>query len=98
MEDLSKLIDYALLLKTGNREFALFYNDGDYPTWVAEAGNPCTAVMLGEASGECKGIGSTPEQAVLALIDNIRDEQAKPKKQTYAEYCEQERLKNNLNR
>lgn len=66
--NLSELIAACIAAKEGNKEFALFYIDD----WIAEIGNPVEAVMLGESAGEFFGRGSTPEEAVAALLEAIR--------------------------
>lgn len=76
---LAELLQEAISLKNGNKELALFYvppkgREGEerYTGWVVEIGNPVSAVMLGESSGE---FGSeyhpTPEAAVQDLIDKL---------------------------
>lgn len=54
--------------KTSNNDFALFWVNGH---WSAEIGNPCQAVMLGEAAGEFSAGGSAPEEAVSNLLTEL---------------------------
>jgi hypothetical protein len=70
MSNLAQLIQECVDAKQGNREFALFRLSDD--EWSAEIGNPVSAVMLGESSGEFYGEGLTPEEAVAALLRNVR--------------------------
>lgn len=67
---LEKLIQQAIALKTGNREFALF-GDAD-GIWEADIGNECPSVMLGEIRGEVTGRGATPKRAVSDLIRQLK--------------------------
>lgn len=60
------LILECIQMKTGNKEFALFYmSEGD---WTAEIGNPTSCVMLGEASAEFSADGRSAIEAVENLI------------------------------
>ena len=67
---LRHLINLAISLKDGNKEFALFhYENGD---WKAEIGNTSQHVNLGENSGEFSTeLFKTPERAVENLIDQL---------------------------
>lgn len=65
---LSALIDQVIAKKTGNKEFALFYED---PGWRAEIGNPVTCVSLGESVGTFFATGDTPEEAVGKLLQEL---------------------------
>ena len=61
--------------KQGNKEFALFYTeeeDGLYPRWRAEIGNPLPCVSLGEISGEVRSDDvQSPLEAVEQLLERI---------------------------
>jgi hypothetical protein len=71
MKNLSDLIIECIEEKYGNQEFALFFNPDGKPVWEAMLGNELP-VPLGESSGEYKGVGSTPEEAVEHLQSNLR--------------------------
>jgi hypothetical protein len=71
IRDLSALIMRCIENKQGSQEFALFYYLDGKPTWHAMLGNELP-VPLGESSGEYKGVGSTPEEAVEHLQSNFR--------------------------
>ena len=73
MSNLSELIELAIEIKPGDKEFALSF-DGDQSesAWCAEIGNKFGAVRLGEAKGEFCGFGKTPEDAVTILINAIK--------------------------
>jgi len=73
MTNLRELIQQCIDAKQGSKEFALFYVEGIMRPWWAEIGNPGSAVLLGESSGEFRGEGDTPEAAVSALLQNIRN-------------------------
>ena len=78
MSDLKALIDQAISMKEGNKEFALFYHPtGNAQTdWSADLGNPCSSVNLGESTGEFQSdCCSTPEAAVQDLIEQLRQHQ-----------------------
>jgi hypothetical protein len=78
--NLTKLIKKAIRLKetakapkTGDDvQFALGF---DTKWWVAEIGNPCSAVRLGESVGEYCGEGKTAKEAVKALIHRLEGDQ-----------------------
>jgi hypothetical protein len=72
---LSELIAAVIKAKRGNAEFALFYfggGDDDDDDWRAEIGNTNSFVMLGEASGEYRAEGGTPEEAVSRLLAALK--------------------------
>ena len=66
---LSKLIQHAIDVKRGDKEFMLSCRDTGQ--WSAEIGNDCHSVCLGEIAGEFEGKGATPELAVVSLINAI---------------------------
>lgn len=66
--DLSTLINECVKRKTGNKEFALFFIDGE---WSAEIGNPNWAVRLGEVPGDIVAKAADPVSAVTALLAEI---------------------------
>ena len=66
MDNLSTLIEKAIGLKSGNREFVLYHLD---PEWRAAIGNRSGDVLLMEASPEFETDADTPEAAVAGLID-----------------------------
>lgn len=68
MSNLRELIQLCVDAKHGDKQFALWI-DGD---WCRADIGGSSVVMLGEASGEFRGEGSTPEEAVAALLANIR--------------------------
>ncbi|MDH3233632.1 MAG: hypothetical protein OEQ29_08885 [Alphaproteobacteria bacterium] len=59
--------------KVGDKEFALFYfpDKIDGGKWQAAIGNKCKFVSIGESEAEFWGEGAEPEEAVLALWNNI---------------------------
>lgn len=73
MTYLQSLIETAITMKEGNKEFMLNYDPAFIElsggAWSAEIGNPVSCVRLGESSGQ---FGSqwqpTPEAAVLELV------------------------------
>lgn len=69
---LDELIKQAIALKTGNKEFALFF-DGE-GVWDAEIGNPSSVVGLGEATAEHSCEGKTAEESVRNLIAELGGE------------------------
>lgn len=68
--DLDALIIECIEKKRGSQEFALFFNPNGKPAWEAMLGNEMP-VPLGESSGEFKGLGATPEEAVEDLQSNF---------------------------
>lgn len=58
--------------KAGNKEFALFF-DGAHE-WTAAIGNQSQNVRLGEIDAEFEATGSTPDEALSALFDMIKQE------------------------
>ncbi|MDQ3039151.1 MAG: hypothetical protein M3R16_05045 [Pseudomonadota bacterium] len=70
--DLDKLIETAIEIKTGDKEFLLFHGPGMSPAWVAEIGNPNSSICLGEIRGELSGEGSSAGEAVANLIAAIK--------------------------
>lgn len=75
---LNDLIKQALDLKEGDKEFALFHNDGE---WMAMLGNPTSCVALGETEGEFNSAWHpTAEQAVSEIISAVQ--RPRPPKQT----------------
>ena len=69
--DLAALLQEALALKTGNKEFALFRLASG--TWRADIGNKDAAfARSGEWSAEVWEEGATPEEALERLIKTLR--------------------------
>lgn len=62
---LSEMIDRAISLKDGNKEFILLF-DGE--RWFAEIGNPSPFVVLGEISGEIRGEADSYQKAMEQLL------------------------------
>jgi hypothetical protein len=77
MNDLRRLIDAAINLKPGDKEFMLYYSTfGTVPSgeWTAEIGNASSPVLLGDGTGEIKtAYFLTPEEAVDSLIILIKE-------------------------
>lgn len=68
-DTLNDLILEAIAKKRGDNDFALFYSDlGEGMDWSADIGNPTRCVSLGEVKGEISERGSTPIEAVKAII------------------------------
>lgn len=63
---LADMIDRAIELKQGNKEFMLSYDPCH--NWRAEIGNPSKWVRIGEVDGDIDGEGASPEEAMAALI------------------------------
>jgi hypothetical protein len=77
-DHLSDLITRVLNIKQGDRDFALFHYAGNNTVdgpWRAEIGNTFPYVSLGEAPAEFSAQGTTPEDAVRALIVEVERSQ-----------------------
>lgn len=66
---LKSLIEEAIDLKLGNKEFSLSFDEGQ---WSADIGSTCQYVHLMEGGAEFSAIADTPEEAVRALIVVLR--------------------------
>jgi hypothetical protein len=58
-------------IRASNAELCL-YRWGHDLTWICEVGNPTNVVRIGEVEGEFRGEGATLEEALRALIANLR--------------------------
>lgn len=68
MSDLRVLIERAITMKRGNKEFDLTYYGND-PIWCASIGNDCPVVHIMENKPEFQaGSDIGPEDAVAKLI------------------------------
>lgn len=73
--NLGELIDQAIVLKEGNKEFALHFVPGLEEPWAALIGATSDSVLLGECRGDFETAGRTPEQALQRLIEEIQNGQ-----------------------
>lgn len=82
---LADLIHQARAMPAVNSEFALFSLSGD--EWRAEMGNlDSRSVMIGEGRAEYEGTGSSPEEAVAALIAQIAQTEEKERAASHARW------------
>lgn len=69
-EEIKKIIDK----KEGNKEFAIFYNGGE---WSFLLGNEYKSVNLGEVGGEIESSGNSLEEAISEMKNKLDIEDKK---------------------
>lgn len=82
-DELKSLVQQAIHLKEGNKDFALAYvqYDGSPGEWEAHIGSRNRHVAILETGGQVEASATTPEKAVLSLIDKLGSKVARAERE-----------------